>query len=223
MGHLLGNAVSDIFEEVDEELRADRAQRFLKRYGTWIAAAMLLVVAGVGALQGWRWWQDREAVKAAETFLAAGAAGAAPNADAKAIAAQYSAVAAQAPAGYRTLSRLRAAALMAAEDAPGALALWDQVSKDSAVEPLYRDLATLLWGLHGLGSVEPAQIESRLAPLAVASNPWHASAQEVRALAALARGDAPAARQGLEALANDVTAPQGVRERAGRLLAGLGG
>jgi hypothetical protein len=215
--------VSDIFDEVEEDLRADRAQRFLKRYGTWIAAAMLLVVAGVAGQQGWRWWQDRQAVKSAEGFLAASAASAVPNADAKAAAAQFSTAAAEAPAGYRTLARLRAAALLVSADTPAALGQYDQLSKDSAVEPLYRDLATLLWGLHGLGVTEPAQIESRLAPLAAATNPWHASAQEVRALAALQRGDATAARQGLEALANDVTAPQGVRERAGRLLAGLGG
>jgi hypothetical protein len=215
--------VSDIFDEVEEDLRADRAQRFLKRYGTWIAAAMLLVVAGVAGLQGWRWWQDRQAVKAAEGFLAASAASAVPTADAKAVAAQFSNAAVGAPAGYRTLARLRAAALLVGEDTPAALAQYDQLGKDSAVEPLYRDLATLLWGLHGLGVTEPAQIESRLAPLAVATNPWHASAQEVRALAALQRGDSTLARRGLEALANDVTAPQGVRERAGRLLVGLGG
>ena len=215
--------MSDIFDEVDEDLRADRAQRFLKRYGTWIAAAMLLVVAGVGALQGWRWYQDRQAVKAAESFLAASAAAAVPNADAAAIAGRFTGTAAEAPTGYRTLARLRAAALLVGKDTPAALAQYDQLSKDSAVPALYRDLATLLWGLHGLGVTEPAQIESRLAPLAVATNPWHASAQEVRALAALQRGDAAAARRGLETLANDVTAPQGVRERAGRLLAGLGG
>ncbi len=215
--------MSDIFDEVDEDLRADRAQRFLKRYGSWIGAAMLLVVAAVGGLQGWRWYQDRQAVKAAETFLAASTAAAATGADAKAVADRFGATAADAPAGYRTLARLRAAALLVGPDAPAALAQYDQLSRDSAVEPLYRDLATLLWGLHGLGVTEPAQIESRLAPLAVAGNPWHASAREVRALAALQRGDAAAARQGLEALANDVTAPQGVRERAGRLLTGLGG
>jgi hypothetical protein len=215
--------VSDIFDEVDEDLRADRAQRFLKRYGTWIGAAMLLVVAGVAGLQGWRWYEDRQAVKAADSFLAASAASAVPNADAKAVAAQFSAAAAQAPAGYRTLARLRAAALLVGPDTSAALAQYDQLAKDTAVEPLYRDLATLLWGLHGLGSLEPAQVESRLAPLAVPGNPWHASVREVRALAALQRGDAAAARQGLEALANDLTAPQGVRERAGRLLTGLGG
>ncbi len=215
--------MSDIFDEVEEDLRADRAQRFLKRYGTWIAVAMLLVVAGVAGLQGWRWWQDRQSVKAAEAFLAASAAAAVPNADAKAVAAQFVGAAAGAPEGYSTLARLRAAALLVGADTPAALAQYDALSRDTAVEPLYRDLATLLWGLHGLGVTEPAQIESRLAPLAVATNPWHASVEEVRALAALQRGDATAARQGLEALANDVTAPQGVRERAGRLIAGLGG
>jgi hypothetical protein len=214
--------VSDIFDEINEELRADRAQRFLKRYGSWIAAAMVVVVLGVAGLQGWRWWQDRQAMQAAEAFFATAAAAAAPNADAKASAESFANLAARAPVGYRILARLRAAALKAgAGDTAGALTLWDEVAKDGAADPLYRDLATLLWGLHGLGTVEPGQIEQRLAPLAVASNPWHASVQEVRALAALQRGDTAAARQGLQALANDVTAPQGVRERAGRLLTGL--
>jgi hypothetical protein len=216
--------VSDIFDEINEELRADRAQQFLRRYGTWIAAAMLLVVLAVAGLQGWRWWQERQAMQAAEAFLATAAAAAAPGADAKADAERFVTLANQAPPGYRTLARLRAAALRAGSgDTAGALALWDELAKDGGAEPLYRDLANLLWGLHGLGTTEPAQIEQRLAPLAVAGNPWHASAQEVRALAALQRGDVAAARQGLQSLANDLTAPQGTRERAGRLLAGLGG
>ncbi len=216
--------MSDIFDEVDEELRADRAQQFLKRYGTWIAGAMMLVVLGVAGQQGWRWWENRKAAQAAEAFLAAGAAAALPTTDAKVAAEAFTALLPEAPAGYRTLARLRAAALTAtAGDTAAALAQWDALSKDTGTEALYRDLASLLWGLHALGTVEPAQIEQRLAPLAVPTNPWHASVQEVRALAALQRGDQAAARQGLQALANDVTAPQGVRERAGRLLAGLGG
>ncbi len=220
----LGTVVSDIFDEVEEELRADRAQLFLKRYGVFIAAAMGLVVLGVAGMQGWRWHQGRQAVQAAETYLAANTLAVSNAADPKAAADAFAALAPGAPDGYRVLARLRAAALrLAANDTPGALALYDQAAKDSGAAPLYRDLATLLWGLHGLGVTDPARIESRLAPLAAVANPWHASAQEVRALAALQRGDGAAARQGLQALANDVTAPQGVRERAGRLLTGLGG
>jgi hypothetical protein len=216
--------VSDIFTEVDEDLRADRAQQWLKKYGGALAAGAAVVVVVVAGVQGWGWWQTRKANQAAETFLAANAAAAAPGADAKAAADRFAAVAATAPQGNQALARLRAAALrLQAGDTPGALALWDAAAKDNRSEPLYRELALLLWGLHGLGTIDPAQIEARLAPLASPANPWHASAQEVRALAALQRGDSAAARRGLEALANDVTAPQGVRERAGRLLPGLGG
>lgn len=213
----------DIFDEVEEDLRADRFQRLLRQYGSLLAAFALAVVLGVGGWQGWRWWQDRKATAAAESFIAAGQAATAEGADLKAAADRFAQVARDAPAGYRALSLLRGASLkLAGNDLPGALALWDQLSKDSGVEPLYRDLGTLLWGLHGLGTTDPAQIEARLAPLAVPGNPWQASVREVRALAALQRGNTADARQGLQALANDVTAPQGVRERAGRLLAGLG-
>jgi hypothetical protein len=81
-----------------------------------------------------------------------------------------------------------------------------------------------MWGLHALdGGGDPAAIGPRLAPLVAGNSPWRASAEEVRALAALRRGETEEARRTLAALAADAAAPQGVRERAGRLLQGLGG
>ena len=105
-------------------------------------------------------------------------------------------------------------------DKAGAVADWDAIARDGGTDPLYRDLATVLWGLHAVDGGDAAAIEARLAPLA--DGPWRASVQEVRALAALQRQDTAAARQMLSGLSTDVMAPQGVRDRAGRLLAGLG-
>jgi hypothetical protein len=216
--------VPDIFDEVEEDYRAERMKRLLARYAGLLTGAALLVVLGVAGLQGWRWWQDRAAAQAAVAYLAAGRSAAEPGADAKAVAERFAGIAAEAPSGYRMLSRLRAAALLAeAGDKPGALALWDAVAADDAVDPLYRDLATVTWGLHSLDAGDPAAIEARLAPLAEGTDPWRASAAEILALAALKRGETEAARRGLAALAADDTAPQGVRDRAGRLLSGLGG
>ncbi|TCZ57945.1 tetratricopeptide repeat protein [Roseicella aquatilis] len=212
----------DIFDEVEEDLRAERMKRLLTRYGGLLTGAALLLVAGVAGLQGWRWYEARGAGEAAEAYLAAGRDAAAENADLRAAAGRYDALAATAPGGYRMLARLRGAALKAAAgDTAGARAEWDAVARDGAVDPLYRDLATLLWGLHGLDSADPAAIEARLAPLA--GGPWRASAEEVRALAALKRNDTAGAKTLLTALAADPLAPQGVRDRAGRLLSGLGG
>ncbi len=218
----------DIFDELEEDLRAERAAQFWRRHANLIIGAALVVVLGVGAWQGWSWWQQRQAAQAATAYLAAERETAAQGADLKAAAERFAAIAHEAPAGYRTLARLRAAALKAETgDRAAALALWDQVAQDSGADPLYRDLATVMFVLHSLDApdADPAQLAARIAPLAAAGadNPWRASAQELAALVALKRGDREEARRGLQALAQDVTAPQGLRSRAGRIAAELGG
>ena len=41
-----GDHVVDIFDEVEEDLRAERAQQLLKRYGGLIVAVLVVIVAG---------------------------------------------------------------------------------------------------------------------------------------------------------------------------------
>ncbi len=209
-------------DEVDEELRAERAQRLARRYGGALTALALVVLAGVAGWEGWKWWEARQAAATAESFLAAAEGAAAENADLAAAAQRFAAVANDAPAGYRTLARLRAAALLAETgDTPGALAAWDALARDAQADPLYRDLATVMWGLHSVDAAEPGAVEARILPLAADGAPGRASAREVLALLAIRRGNAEQARRALEAILADTTTPQGVRDRAGRLLGGL--
>ena len=214
--------VADIFDEVEEDLRAERMKRLMARYGGLLAGLMLLAVLAVGGFQGWRWWQARQAAQTAETYMAVNKSAAEPGADGRAVADRFAALAAEAPPGYRGLARLRAAALKAeAGDGAGALALWEEVARDGAIDPLYRDLGTVMWGLHSLDAGDPAAIEARLAPLA--EGPWGASVQEIRALAAMKRGATEEAKQMLTGLTTNPATPQGVRDRAGKVLAEIGG
>ena len=136
---------------------------------------------------------------------------------------EYEEEADAAPAGYRTLARLRLAALRAeTNDAPAALALWDQVAADAAADPLLRDLAGLLWAQHQVDAGDPAAIEARLRPLMGPNNPWRSLAQETEALLALRLGRADQARQAFRHLSADLAAPAGVRARAEALLTRLG-
>ena len=214
----------DIFDEVEEDLRAERAQRLWQRFATPILAALLLVVAGVGGWQAWQWHEGRQRDAAAAAFIAAHRAAEAEGADLAAIAARFEGLAASSPTGYRTLALLRAAALRAETgDRDAALTLYDRVASDSSADQLYRDLASLMWVVRSLDSADPALLAARIAPLARPDQPWNASARELSAMVALRAGRRDEARQALEALAADVTAPRGIRDRAGRVAAGIAG
>jgi hypothetical protein len=216
--------VPDIFDEVAEDLRAERAARLWKRFATPVIGALVLVIAGVAGWQGWQWYEARSRDAAAAAFLAAHRAAEAEGADLPAIAGRFEGMGPQSPAGYRTIALLRAAALKAETgDRAAALALYDRVAADTAIDPLYRDLASLMWVLRSLDTADPAVLAARIAPLARADQPWSASARELAALVALRAGQPAEARRTLEALAADVTAPRAIRDRAQRIAAGIAG
>lgn len=212
----------DIFDEVEEDLRAERAARMWKRLGTPIFVLLLLALAGVGGWQGWKWYETREREAAAAAFMAAHRDTAAQGADLPAMAARFEGLAASGPEGYRTMARLRAAALQAeAGQRDAALALYDRVANDGAADPLYRGLASLMWVLRSMDSAEPAALLARVQPLAQPGQPWSASARELQGLIELRAGQRDAAKRTLEALVRDDTVPQSIRERAGRIASGL--
>lgn len=217
--------VVDIFDEVEEELRAERAQLLFKRYAGLILAVAVLIVAGAGGWEFWRWRQAKADQVAAQDYVAALSVQARPAAAAetKTLIADYAAIAKSAPEGYRTLARLQQAALEAKTgDLKAATTLWETVAADSDAEPLLRDLANLLWCQHLIDTGNPAVLEGRLKALAEPGNVWRPLAQEQLALLDIRQGKTDVAKAELNKLARDVTAPEGVRGRAAALLARLG-
>lgn len=214
----------DIFDEVDEDLRAERARKMLQRYGGLLVFAAALVVAGAGGWQVWKSHEAKQNAKVAQEFLTALDAAAGPPGDGrKAAAIELANVVSEGNAGYRTLARLRAAALQAdTGETAGAQALWTQVANDIAAGPLLRDVAALQSVLHQVDNGDPAALDARLKPLAAPDNPWHALAEEEQAMIDLRLGRNDSARDTLKRLAQDVTAPDGVRGRANGLRARLG-
>jgi hypothetical protein len=116
------------------------------------------------------------------------------------------------------------AALQAgAGQAEAASASWNELAGDSAADPLLRDLANLLWAQQGVDKGDAALVEARLKPLTAADNPWHQIAQEYMALLDVRTGKIDEAKAILRPLSADMTAPEGLRGRAGGLLDRLGG
>jgi hypothetical protein len=217
--------VPDIFDEVDEDLRADRVRDLFKKYGSAMIGAAVLIIAASGAWQLWQRYEARQTAEVAQIFLTGmrAADGRSDTGRQEALA-QFNRVQEKGGRGYRTLARLREAVVKAdAGDLAGASALWDQVAGDASADRLLRDVANLQWVLHHVDNGDVAAVEARLKPLAAPENPWHALAREQLALLDLRLGKTDTARDALKQLAQDNTAPEGVRERANGLLAQLGG
>lgn len=212
--------MSDIFEEVDEELRRENFAKLWARYGKYVIALAVLVVLATGGVVQWRRYQlhqreDEEARYAAALTLA-------QQGKDKDAADAFALIAREAGGGHAMLARLEAAALKARSgDVDGAIAAYDRIAADAAVDPIYRDVARLVWAQLNLKNGDPQSIIAKLAPLTAADNPWHPSALELTALAQLKAGNKAEARAIYERLAADLGSPQSLRTRAGEMITAL--
>lgn len=214
--------MSDIIREVDEELRRENWEKLWKKYGKLAIAAAIALVLGTAAVVGWREYDRSQRMEAGERFGAV-IAEVENTKDPAQAADVLAAYIPDAPDGYATLARLREAKLRAdAGDREAAIAIYDALAADSAVEPLFRDLAALYSVRMQVDGGDPATLNARLSPLAVDGNPWRYTARELQAVVAMNSGDNSAAREIFTRLADDMDTPDSLRARATEMLRAMG-
>jgi hypothetical protein len=209
--------VSELFDEVDEDVRRDQLKKLWDKYSIFIVAAALLVIAAVG---GWRGYQYLEANKAAEAGAAFDAASdlSDQNKHAEAEAA-FTKLAATAPSGYRLLARLRAAAEAGSRDPQAAAKMYDDIAADSSMTASQQDLAKVRAAGLLLDSTGYPDMLKRLEPATAPTATYRHSARELLALSAWRANDTAATRQWLDMIANDGETPTSLRTRAEALQA----
>jgi hypothetical protein len=209
--------VSELFDEVDEDVRRDQLKKIWDQYSILIVAGAFLIIAAVG---GWRGYAYLEAKKAAEAGAAFDKASelSEQNKHTEAEAA-FADLAAKAPSGYRVLARLRVAAEAASRDPQAAAKLYDDISADRSVGAPEQDLARVrAAGLLLETSTYPNMLQ-RLEPATVPGATFRHTARELLALSAWRANDTAAARQWLDVIANDGETPASLRSRAEALQA----
>jgi hypothetical protein len=206
--------------EIEEELRRERLLKLWDTYGTYVTAAVVLLVVGVG---GWKYYEHRQAQanEAASTryiIALTDFAGKRPYEALKTL----EEVIAQAPAGYATLARLRLAAYDGTEgNAADALAAYDQIAKDTSVDPLLADFARLQSAMLNFDNVSFTELKNQLSPLALDRSPWRYSARELLGLGAAKAGRPAEAKNYFQRLLADRGTPPGIAERARVMVAVL--
>jgi len=204
--------LTDIFQEVDEEVRREQLKKLWERYGAYLIAACIVLVVGVGAWRGYEWWQAKQAAQSGAAFeQAVTLAETGKHAEA---AAAFAKLSTDGTAGYRVLARLREAAELASTDRKAAVGAYDAIATDSRVGPVLQDLAAVRAGYLLVDSAPYSEILQRLESATASDRAFRHSAREILALSAWKAGDVSAARRWTEMIMGDPQTPPGQRSRA---------
>ena len=125
--------------------------------------------------------------------------------------------------GASLLARLRAAgALAASGDADGASATYDEIAADPGADKLLQDFAAYRALSLRADQMTPDAAVDAFEPIANGAGPFRLLALEAQAAAHLRAGDRGAASEALQLVAEDESAPNGLRQRAYAALEALG-
>ncbi|MBY0381707.1 MAG: tetratricopeptide repeat protein [Xanthobacteraceae bacterium] len=205
--------MSELFSEVDEELRREQLQRFLSRYSIYLVAAALLIIAGVGGWRGYQYYQSKQAAEASSAFEVASKITNPAEAEAA-----FDKIGAG-TTGYRFLARLHSAAEAAKQDSQKGVQAFDAIAGDGAAGVAIQDIARLRAASLLVDTAPYDEINRRLGASTDAPSVFRHSARELLALSAWRANNLDAARKWLDMIGNDPETPATLRTRAEALQA----
>jgi hypothetical protein len=212
--------VTDVFEEVEENLRLEQYSNFIRKYGLWLAIGLVLLLGGVFGWTQYQAWKEREAgvyaqkLDEGEQLLS--------KQDYAGAEKYFTEMAKSGPANYRaTAMTLAGAALMYQGDLKAAQARMEEAAK-TATDPVIRDAAALKGAYLAADNEDYAALKPKLQPLIDGGGPFAYEARELLGAEAREAGDLAEARTQFDFLSLALDAPEGVRNRARAALAVMG-
>ena len=210
--------MSDVFREVDEDLRREQLKRLWDRFAPYIIGLAVLIVLGVSASKIWEYWTEHQAQTNGDRFVAAlDLADQGKSADSiKAL----QAIVSDGTGSYPILAQFRIASEKGdSGDQTGAIADYDAIAARTNISLDVRNMARLRAALLLVDTATTADITKRIGDLAAVGNAWHNTAREILALSAWHTGDYVGANQYFGQIDADQEAPMDMRQRAEVMLA----
>ena len=202
--------MTDIFHEVEEDVRRERYEQLWKKYGDYVIAAIAVIAIGIAGYKFWQRYETQQLINASSQLNAAEKlAEAGENASA---AAAFANLAKTAPSGYADLARLaEAGSLLAAGNRSEGLALYKSIAATSS--PL-ASMARVRAAWAMADTAPKSELQNLLAPLTAPSSAWRFVAGEILAYADYHAGNLKAAQAEFESLAKNSDVPRTLRGRA---------
>ena len=216
-----GESSESFIREVDENLRRSQAEAFFKRFGGWLIAGALVILAAAAGIIYWRGQQVEKAQAQSEAMMQVITDIGADKT--QTVDARLGQVAADGPDAYRGTALLTQAALAVQKgNRTKAVETYRTIAEDGDLPEGFRQTALIRGTALEFDNLKPEDVIARLQELAKPGNPWFGSAGELTAMAMLKQNRNAEAGRLFGAIANDRTVPASLRGRAQQIAGTLG-
>ena len=209
--------MADLFQEIDDELRQDKASRLWRVYGKYVVAVAMVIIISVG---GYKFWQQKQlddgekASIAYEAALARSASG-----DHKGAIDQLNEEEIGTVAGYAALSQMQKANLaMKINDFEAALITFKDIAKNDNYPKSIKEWASFRYVTVRVEKQIDSNALADLDSLIATDSPWRFLAKEIKAIKEIETGNKSEAKVIFSELADDENAPERLRVRAAEFL-----
>ena len=209
--------MADLFQEIDDELRQDKASSLWKLYGKYVVAVAIIIIACVG---GYKFWQQKQldngekASIAYEAALARSASG-----DFKGAIDQLNEEELGLVRGYAALSQMQKANLaMKIKDFEAALITYKNIAENDDYPQSIKEWASFRHVAVRVEKQIDPNASADLDTLIATDSPWRFLAKEIKAIKEIEIGNNSGAKAIFSELADDENAPERLRIRAAEFL-----
>lgn len=209
--------MADLFQEIDDELRQDKASRLWRVYGKYVVAVAIVIIISVG---GYKFWQQKQlddgekASIAYEAALARSASG-----DHKGAIDQLNEEEIGTVAGYAALSQMQKANLaMKINDFEAALITFKDIAENDNYPKSINEWASFRYATVRVEKQIDSNALADLDSLIATDSPWRFLAKEIKAIKEIETGNKSEAKVIFSELADDENAPERLRVRAAEFL-----
>jgi hypothetical protein len=204
--------LTDLFEEVEEQLRSDRYRSLAFKALPWALGLAAAVLVGFLAWWGWTHYQQQSVEKASGQY--ASALEALENGRTPQAVQLFTETSKSRAKGYKSLALLQLGGIeLSKKNVAKAVQLYDEAAA-AAPDEVIGDAARLKSAFALLDTAPLKEMEARLNPLLADGRPYRVEAREALAFSKLTAGDVAAARADFVIISGMLDAPEGARQRA---------
>jgi len=209
--------MSDMFNEVDEELRKERMEALWKKYGLILITIAVLIIAVVGGSQFWINYQAGKSAASGDKFVEA--LDAEEDDDAETNSEEiYLNLVEEGYAGYPLIAKFKLASTLLAQDKiEDAEKLYAEITQEAEQEEV-KNLALIRYSYVLLEKGDISAVKDQLAAM---SGVWSGIGKEVIAMDYLKKDEKNIAVNLFDEIARDINSSDAVRQRADKAIAVL--